>query len=106
MLSGSRRAVIRLMPEEDEMADDISQRTARFIEPFRVTPGSNVKLARDFDPAFKAGIEKKHDAAELLKEASSCSPSARRASQLRTRTVSWSCFRRLMPLARTARSAM
>ena len=50
------------------MADDFSERIARFIEPFRVSPGSSVKLARDFDPAFKAGIEKKKDGADLLKE--------------------------------------
>jgi PPK2 family polyphosphate:nucleotide phosphotransferase len=54
--------------EEDKMADDISKRIARLIEPFRVNPGSNVELERDFDPAFKAGIEKKKDGAELLKE--------------------------------------
>jgi PPK2 family polyphosphate:nucleotide phosphotransferase len=50
------------------MADDISKRIARFIEPFRVTPGSKVKLERDFDPGFKAGIEKKKDGAHLLAE--------------------------------------
>jgi PPK2 family polyphosphate:nucleotide phosphotransferase len=50
------------------MADDISKRIARFIEPFRVNPGSSVKLARDFDPGFKAGIDKKKDGAGLLKD--------------------------------------
>jgi PPK2 family polyphosphate:nucleotide phosphotransferase len=54
--------------EEDKMAEDITKRIARFIEPFRVTPGSSVKLERDFDPAFKAGIKKKKEGAELLKE--------------------------------------
>ena len=49
------------------MADDISKRIARFIEPFRVSPGSSVNLAKDFDPGFKAGIEKKKDSADLLK---------------------------------------
>jgi PPK2 family polyphosphate:nucleotide phosphotransferase len=54
------------------MADDISKRIApkriaRFIEPFRVSPGSSVKLARDFDPGFKGGIEKKKDGVDLLK---------------------------------------
>jgi PPK2 family polyphosphate:nucleotide phosphotransferase len=48
------------------MADDISKRIARFIEPFRVSPGSSVELARDFDPRFKAGIETKKDGADLL----------------------------------------
>jgi PPK2 family polyphosphate:nucleotide phosphotransferase len=50
------------------MADDISKRIARLIDPFRVSPRSKVNLERDFDPAFKAGIEKKKDGAELLRE--------------------------------------
>ena len=50
------------------MADDIIKRIARFIEPFQVTPGSHVKLAKDFDPAFKAGIEKKKDGVGLLND--------------------------------------
>jgi PPK2 family polyphosphate:nucleotide phosphotransferase len=50
------------------MADDITKRIARFIEPFRVTPDSSVNLAKDFDPAFKAGIEKKKDGAGLLRD--------------------------------------
>jgi len=45
-----------------------AERIARFIEPFRVAPGSQVTLAKDFDPAFQAGIEKKEDGDELLNE--------------------------------------
>ena len=45
---------------------DMEKRIARFIEPFRVNPGSSVKLSKDFDPAFKAGVEKKADGEELL----------------------------------------
>jgi PPK2 family polyphosphate:nucleotide phosphotransferase len=48
------------------MTDEISQRIPGCIEPFRVSPGSSVKLARDFDPGFKAGIENKKDGAALL----------------------------------------
>src|SRR6201995_901273 len=48
--------------EITDMPDDITKRIARFIKPFRVLPGSSVKLAKDFDPAFKAGIERKKDA--------------------------------------------
>jgi PPK2 family polyphosphate:nucleotide phosphotransferase len=48
------------------MADDISKRIPGFIEPFRVSPGSSVTLARDFDPGFKAGIENKKDGVGLL----------------------------------------
>ena len=49
------------------MADDKRQkRIADFIEPFRVKPGSKVRLARDFDPAFKAGIKKKKEGVTLL----------------------------------------
>ena len=50
------------------MADDITKRIAHFIEPFQVTPGSHVKLAKDFDPAFKAGVEKKKDGVGLLND--------------------------------------
>jgi len=49
------------------MADNIAKRIPGFIEPFRVSPGSSVKLARDFDPGFKAGVEKKKDGVDLLK---------------------------------------
>ena len=34
------------------MPDDITKRIARFIEPFRVSPGSSVKLSKDFDPVL------------------------------------------------------
>jgi PPK2 family polyphosphate:nucleotide phosphotransferase len=44
------------------------RRIAEFIEPFRVKPGKRVKLARDFDPAFKAGVDKKREGVELLAE--------------------------------------
>ena len=50
------------------MADDAQRRIARFIESFRVDPGSKVNLAKDFDPAFEAGIKKKEDGVELLKD--------------------------------------
>src|SRR3954467_6657630 len=50
------------------MPDDITKRIAPFIEPFQVTAGSHVKLAKDFDPAFKAGIEKKKDGVGLLND--------------------------------------
>jgi len=49
------------------MADIRHKRIAEFIAPFRVTPGKRVVLARDFDPAFKAGIAKKKDGEELLR---------------------------------------
>ena len=49
------------------MADIRHKRIAEFIAPFRVTPGKRVVLARDFDPAFKAGIARKKDGEELLR---------------------------------------
>jgi PPK2 family polyphosphate:nucleotide phosphotransferase len=49
------------------MADKRAQRIAEFIEPLRVKPGSKVKLARDFDPGYKAGITRKKDGVELLR---------------------------------------
>jgi PPK2 family polyphosphate:nucleotide phosphotransferase len=50
------------------MADKRQERVAEFIRPFRVKPGKRVDLSRDFDPAFKAGIERKRDGRELLAE--------------------------------------
>ena len=41
------------------MADKRRHRLDEFIAPFRVTPGAHVKLSKDFDPSFKAGIKKK-----------------------------------------------
>jgi PPK2 family polyphosphate:nucleotide phosphotransferase len=67
MLRRHQRDGIRTDIEREKMADDISKRIARFIEPFRVSPGSSVTLATDFDPGFKAGIEKKKDGVDLLK---------------------------------------
>ncbi|MFJ3857174.1 PPK2 family polyphosphate kinase [Streptomyces sp. NPDC090085] len=48
------------------MTDERAERIAEFIEPLRVRPGSKVKLGRDFDPRFKAGM-KKRDGVELLR---------------------------------------
>jgi PPK2 family polyphosphate:nucleotide phosphotransferase len=48
------------------MADKRQKRLAEFIEPFRVRPGSKVRLAKDFDPAFKGGIKNKKRGVELL----------------------------------------
>src|ERR1700744_4262148 len=50
------------------MPEDMTRRIANFIKPFRVAPGSSVTLAKDFDPAFKAGIEKKKDGVGLLND--------------------------------------
>jgi len=48
------------------MANKRQQRVAEFIEPFRVRPGSKVKLSRDFDPSFKAGLKNKAEGVALL----------------------------------------
>jgi PPK2 family polyphosphate:nucleotide phosphotransferase len=44
------------------------KRLDEFVAQFRVKPGSRVKLARDFDPAFKGGVPKKKDGLALLEE--------------------------------------
>src|SRR6516165_1573578 len=44
------------------------RRLASFIEPFRVAPGRTVKLARDFEPGFRGGIERKKEGVALLQE--------------------------------------
>ncbi len=54
------------------MAEHLSSRRrarlAKFIEPFRVAPGRRVRLAKDFDPAFRGGLHKKKQGVELLQE--------------------------------------
>ncbi|MFG1816720.1 PPK2 family polyphosphate kinase [Kribbella sp. NPDC049174] len=42
------------------------QRIADFIEPFRVEPGSKVKLSRDFEPDFRGVIRSKKRGRQLL----------------------------------------
>ena len=44
------------------------KRLSDFVAPLRVKPGSTVSLAKDFDPKYKAGIDKKQDGVELLAE--------------------------------------
>jgi PPK2 family polyphosphate:nucleotide phosphotransferase len=59
------------------------RRLASFIESFRVTPGMRVRLAKDFDPAFKGGIGKKKEGRALLEEGVQllCDYQARLAAQ-------------------------
>jgi PPK2 family polyphosphate:nucleotide phosphotransferase len=49
------------------MADVRAERIAELIKPLRVEPGSRVHLPKHFDPAWKAGLVKKKDGAELLR---------------------------------------
>jgi len=44
------------------------KRLEDFIAPFRVKPGAKVTLAEDFDPAFKAGLDKKREGVAILEE--------------------------------------
>jgi polyphosphate kinase 2 (PPK2 family) len=48
------------------MADDRAKLLAKFIAPLRVEPGSKVRLARDFDPGYKASFLEKKDAMAVL----------------------------------------
>ena len=41
-------------------------RIAEFVRPFRVVPGSEVSLEKDFDPGFKSGVDSKKQGKELL----------------------------------------
>ena len=50
------------------MAEDHVKRIAKLIAPLRVEPGTKVTLAKDFDPASKAGFLKKADGEQLLQE--------------------------------------
>ncbi|MFD5845538.1 polyphosphate kinase 2 family protein [Streptomyces chartreusis] len=49
------------------MGDDRAARIADFIEPLRVEPGTKVRLGKDFDPGFKAGVRKKKEGVQLLR---------------------------------------
>jgi PPK2 family polyphosphate:nucleotide phosphotransferase len=48
------------------MPADRDERIADFVTPFRVEPGSEVSLEKDFDPAFKSGLSSKKQGKELL----------------------------------------
>ncbi len=50
------------------MAGIRAERIARFVEPFRVSPGSTVALSTDFDPACVGGVTEKEDGVDLLNE--------------------------------------
>lgn len=57
-----------------ELDEKRRKRLEEFVAPFRVKPGRRVRLAKDFDPAFRAGVKRKralalHDEGiELLAE--------------------------------------
>jgi PPK2 family polyphosphate:nucleotide phosphotransferase len=48
------------------MADDRAARIAEAIKPLRVKPGTKVDLAKDFDPAYRAGYVNKQDGVLML----------------------------------------
>jgi PPK2 family polyphosphate:nucleotide phosphotransferase len=48
------------------MAETRAKRLSKLVEQLRVTPGSKVSLAKDFDPRFKAGWLKRQEAEEQL----------------------------------------
>ena len=41
------------------MPSDREERISDFVKPFRVEPGSEVSLEKDFDPAFKSDVGSK-----------------------------------------------
>ena len=88
------------------MADTRRKRVAEFIAPFRVEPGSRVKLARDFDPRFKAGIKKKKDGVALLENGVGLLAEYQARLAAQDSGVCWWCCRRSMRPGRTARSGM
>jgi PPK2 family polyphosphate:nucleotide phosphotransferase len=47
--------------------DKRAKRIDDLIDPLRVTPGSKVRLSRDFDPGYRANYVKKKDGKELLR---------------------------------------
>jgi PPK2 family polyphosphate:nucleotide phosphotransferase len=65
------------------MPDETLKRIAEFIEPLRVRPGSKVRLAKDYDPAYKADFVSKRDGVDLLRKGVEmlCEYQARLAAQ-------------------------
>jgi PPK2 family polyphosphate:nucleotide phosphotransferase len=53
---------------ETGLSEKRRKRLEKFVAELRVKPGSRVNLAKDFDPAFKAGVSKKKDGVALLEE--------------------------------------
>jgi PPK2 family polyphosphate:nucleotide phosphotransferase len=50
------------------MADRTAKQIADFIKPLRLTPGTQVTLAKDFDPGYKAGFVNKKAGQSLLRQ--------------------------------------
>src|ERR1700744_4983990 len=65
------------------MTDAQAERIAKLIQPLRVKPGSNVNLAKDFDPGYKAGDVKKKQARQAMRNGISllCDYQVRLAAQ-------------------------
>src|SRR5271166_5482117 len=59
--SGAHARAARQHEEGAAMADDRARQLSELIAPLRVPPGSRVTLAKDYDPAFKAGWLKKKE---------------------------------------------
>jgi PPK2 family polyphosphate:nucleotide phosphotransferase len=55
-----------MAPERKRLTQRQRLRVADFVMQLQVEPGSKVVLSKDFDPAFKAGVEKKKQGVELL----------------------------------------
>jgi PPK2 family polyphosphate:nucleotide phosphotransferase len=51
-----------------EISKERRKRLDEFVDQLRVKPGSKLKLAEDFDPAWKAGMKKKKQGVALLEE--------------------------------------
>jgi len=68
---------------EDGLSAKRRKRLEEFVKLLRVKPGSRVNLARDFDPAFKAGVSRKREGVALLEEGIDlmCEYQARLAAQ-------------------------
>ncbi|HLN76883.1 MAG TPA: polyphosphate kinase 2 family protein [Nocardioidaceae bacterium] len=65
----AKQRLTRITPEDSARIplEERAAHVAEAIKPLRVTPGTKVHLARDFDPRYKADFVKKKDGAELLR---------------------------------------
>jgi PPK2 family polyphosphate:nucleotide phosphotransferase len=73
--AGGKRCAHTIRDGEHQVANETHSLTRKqrrrlndFVAPLRVEPGKKVTLANDFDPAFKAGLNKKKRGVALLAE--------------------------------------
>ena len=87
------------------MADAILEQIADFIKPLRLKPGSQVTLAKDFDPRYKAGFVNKKAGQSFLRQGVDLLAEYQTRLAAQGPTASWCASRPSTRRARTEPSA-